>query len=193
MSHRNTSSKFCIVILPSNSSATRPRAPARPTVPKDNERVKRRLTSILVADVAGYSRLVGADEEGTLARWKAHWNSLLNPKIKQHFGRLVRTRGDRAAAVSSGTDAAAAAAPKPAAVVEPAAVADDNALDSAALLAVIRDMADDLPGMMAEPEAQARSSAQGPDHSQHSFYSRLASVLSEFRNGLGTALNAPQV
>ena len=94
MSHRNTSSKICIVILPSNSSATRPRAPTRSTVPKDNERVKRRLTSILVADVAGYSRLVGADEEGTLARWKAHWNALLNPKIKEHFGRLVRTSGD---------------------------------------------------------------------------------------------------
>jgi class 3 adenylate cyclase len=95
MSHRSPSSKICIVILPGNSSATRARAPARPTgVPKDNERVKRRLTSILVADVAGYSRLVGADEEGTLARWKAHWNTLLNPKIKEHFGRLVRTSGD---------------------------------------------------------------------------------------------------
>jgi hypothetical protein len=59
----------------------------------------------------------------------------------------------------------------------------------AALLAVIKDMLDDLPGMIAELEAQARLSAQDQDHSEHSFYSRLASVFAEFRNGLTTALN----
>lgn len=37
------------------------------------ERVERRLMAILAADVAGYSRLVGVDEEGTLAKWKSHW------------------------------------------------------------------------------------------------------------------------
>ena len=54
-------------------------------------------------------------------------------------------------------------------------------------------MADDLPGMIAELEYNARSSAQNQDHSEHAFYSRLASVFAEFRNGLTTALNAPQV
>jgi hypothetical protein len=47
--------------------------------------------------------------------------------------------------------------------------------------------------MIAEPEAQARLSAQDQDHSQHSFYSRLASVFGEFRNRLANAWNAPQV
>ena len=40
--------------------------------------------AILAADVAGYSRLVGADEEGTLAQWKAHWREFIDPKIKEH-------------------------------------------------------------------------------------------------------------
>jgi len=44
--------------------------------------------------VAGYSRLVGADEEGTLAEWKEHWSILVNSKIKEHLGRLVRITGD---------------------------------------------------------------------------------------------------
>jgi len=106
--------------------------------------------------------------------------------------------GRGAAAVSGNTGAVAAAAPKPAAVVDPTAVADhavadDTILDRAALLAVIKDMADDLPGMIAELEYNARSSAQNQDHSEHAFYSRLASVFAEFRNGLTTALNAPQV
>ena len=55
------------------------------------ERVERRLMAILAADVAGYSRLVGADEEGTLARWKAHWRELIDPKITEH-GALWRRR-----------------------------------------------------------------------------------------------------
>src|SRR5215471_4388289 len=59
-----------------------------------HERVERRLTAILAADVAGYSRLVGADEEGTLAQWKAHWSVLIEPTIKEHRGRIVRVIGD---------------------------------------------------------------------------------------------------
>jgi adenylate cyclase len=50
--------------------------------------------AILAADVAGYSRLVGADEEGTLAQWKAHWREFIDPKIKEHTGRIVRITGD---------------------------------------------------------------------------------------------------
>jgi tetratricopeptide (TPR) repeat protein len=58
------------------------------------ERVERRLTAILAADVAGYSRLMGADEEGTLAQLKAHRRALLDPKIAEHRGRIVKTTGD---------------------------------------------------------------------------------------------------
>ena len=58
------------------------------------ERVQRRLTAILAADIAGYSRLMGADEEGTLAQLKAHRHALLDPKIEEHQGRIVKTTGD---------------------------------------------------------------------------------------------------
>ena len=54
----------------------------------------RRLTAILAADVAGYSRLMGADEEGTLDRLKALRHELLDPKIAEHHGRIVKTTGD---------------------------------------------------------------------------------------------------
>src|SRR6478736_964217 len=54
----------------------------------------RRLAAILAADVAGYSRLMGANEEGTLERLKAHRRQLVDPKIKQHHGRIVKTTGD---------------------------------------------------------------------------------------------------
>ena len=54
----------------------------------------RRLTVILAADVAGYSRLMGADEEGTHERLKAHLRELVNPKIKEHSGRIVKNTGD---------------------------------------------------------------------------------------------------
>src|SRR2546423_7162349 len=56
--------------------------------------VKRRLAAILAADVAGYSRLMGADEEGTLESLKAHRRELFDPKIKEHRGRIVKTTGD---------------------------------------------------------------------------------------------------
>jgi adenylate cyclase len=54
----------------------------------------RRLAAIFAADVAGYSRLVGADEEGTLARLTSHRRELIEPKIAEHQGRLVKTTGD---------------------------------------------------------------------------------------------------
>ena len=54
----------------------------------------RRLAAILAADVAGYSRLIGADEGGTLERLKAVRRELFDPKIGEHRGRLVKTTGD---------------------------------------------------------------------------------------------------
>src|SRR5215472_4669678 len=54
----------------------------------------RRLAAILAADVAGYSRLMGADEEGTHERLKAHLRELVNPKIAEHRGRIVKNTGD---------------------------------------------------------------------------------------------------
>jgi adenylate cyclase len=56
--------------------------------------VERRLAAILAADVAGYSRLMGADEEGTHERLKAHLRELVDPKIKEHRGRTVKNTGD---------------------------------------------------------------------------------------------------
>jgi len=56
--------------------------------------MERRLTAIFAADVAGYSRLVGADEEGTIDRLGAHRRELIEPKIAEHQGRLVKTTGD---------------------------------------------------------------------------------------------------
>jgi len=58
------------------------------------ERVERRLTAILAADVAGYSRLMGQDEAGTLARLRAHRRELIDPEIAKHKGRIVKTTGD---------------------------------------------------------------------------------------------------
>src|SRR5262252_6764067 len=54
----------------------------------------RRLAAILAADVAGYSRLMGEDEEDTLAALKAIRRELADPKIKEHHGRIVKTTGD---------------------------------------------------------------------------------------------------
>jgi adenylate cyclase len=58
------------------------------------ERVGRKLAAILAADVAGYSRLMGADEEDTLAALKTHRRELIDPKIAEHRGRVVKTTGD---------------------------------------------------------------------------------------------------
>jgi adenylate cyclase len=54
----------------------------------------RRLAAILAADVAGYSRLMGADEEGTHERLQGHFRELVNPKIVEHRGRIVKKTGD---------------------------------------------------------------------------------------------------
>jgi class 3 adenylate cyclase len=54
----------------------------------------RRLAAIFAADVVGYSRLMGADEEGTHERFKAHLRELVDPKIRAHHGRIVKTTGD---------------------------------------------------------------------------------------------------
>ena len=54
----------------------------------------RRLAAIFAADVAGYSRLMGADEEGTHERLKAHLRELVHPKIEEHSGRIVKNTGD---------------------------------------------------------------------------------------------------
>src|ERR1700730_8144536 len=56
--------------------------------------VERKLAAILAADVAGYSRLMGADEEGTHERLKAHFRELVEPNIKEHRGRTVKNTGD---------------------------------------------------------------------------------------------------
>src|SRR5262250_2665631 len=57
-------------------------------------RVARKLAAILAADVVGYSRLMGVDEEGTLRQLKAHRKELVDPKITEHRGRIVKTTGD---------------------------------------------------------------------------------------------------
>jgi adenylate cyclase len=58
------------------------------------DQTKRKLAAILAADIAGYSQLMGADEEGTLARLKELRSELIDPKNKQHRGRIVKTTGD---------------------------------------------------------------------------------------------------
>jgi class 3 adenylate cyclase len=59
-----------------------------------SERVERRLTAILAADVAGYSRLTGLDEEGTHVQLQDHLRTLVDPKIAEHHGRVVKNTGD---------------------------------------------------------------------------------------------------
>jgi TolB-like protein len=60
----------------------------------EEERVQRRLAAILAADVVGYSRLTGVDEEGTIARLRALRRELIDPAIATHCGRIVKTTGD---------------------------------------------------------------------------------------------------
>ena len=57
-------------------------------------RAQRRLSAILAGDIAGYSRLMGANEEGTLATLRAHRGEFIDPTIAQHRGRIVKTTGD---------------------------------------------------------------------------------------------------
>jgi class 3 adenylate cyclase/pimeloyl-ACP methyl ester carboxylesterase len=60
----------------------------------DSKAIQRRLAAILAADVVGYSRLMGADEVGTLTALKAHRRELVDPAIAGHSGRIVKTTGD---------------------------------------------------------------------------------------------------
>jgi adenylate cyclase len=60
----------------------------------EKARVERHLAAILAADVAGYSRLMGTDEVGTLARLRAHRGEVLNPAIEMHRGQIANTAGD---------------------------------------------------------------------------------------------------
>jgi adenylate cyclase len=57
-------------------------------------RVDRRLAAIIAGDIAGYSRLMGTDEEGTLRQLKAHRKRLVDSRITEHRGRIVKTTGD---------------------------------------------------------------------------------------------------
>src|SRR5450631_3364224 len=59
-----------------------------------DERTVRKLMAIVAADVCGYSRLMGVDEEGTLAQLNDHRRALVDPKIAEHRGRIVKTTGD---------------------------------------------------------------------------------------------------
>src|ERR1700748_2897530 len=61
-------------------------------MPKDQ--VERRLAAIFAGDIAGYSRLMSVDEEGTLRQLKGHRKELVDPKITEHRGRIVKTTGD---------------------------------------------------------------------------------------------------
>ncbi len=56
--------------------------------------MERRLAAILLTDIVGYSRLMGLDEEGTIARQRVHREEVIDPKIFEHGGRIVKTTGD---------------------------------------------------------------------------------------------------
>jgi adenylate cyclase len=58
------------------------------------DHVERKLAAIFAGDVAGYSRLMGVDEEGTLHQLKTHRKELVDPKITEHRGHIVKTTGD---------------------------------------------------------------------------------------------------
>ena len=73
--------------------------------------MERRLAAVLAADVVGYSRLMEADEAGTLAALKSHREDLIDPEIAEHYGRIVKLMGDGALVeFASVVDAVACAA-----------------------------------------------------------------------------------
>src|SRR5690349_1923580 len=76
--------------MPSPAESTRP----MPSEAFEQTRSERRLAAILAADVAGFSRLMGEDEEGTLARLKALRREVCDSSIAAHRGRIVKTTGD---------------------------------------------------------------------------------------------------
>jgi TolB-like protein len=63
-------------------------------MPLTGERIERRLVAILAADVVGYSRLTGIDEEGTHVQLKEHFRVLVDPQVREHHGRIVKHTGD---------------------------------------------------------------------------------------------------
>jgi adenylate cyclase len=73
---------------------------SREAAPMPADAVERKLVAILAADIVGYSRLVGLDEEGTLARLKGLRRELIDPTISEQHGRIVKTTGDRDRIVS---------------------------------------------------------------------------------------------
>ena len=84
------------------------------------ERVQRRLAAVLAADVAGYSRLMGADEIGTLSALKAIRREIVDPAVTEHRGRIVKTTGDgMLVEFSSAVDAVACAMTVQAKMIEP--------------------------------------------------------------------------
>src|ERR1700731_457829 len=90
----------------------------------------RRLAAILAADVAGYSRLIGVDEEGTLNRLKSIRAELIDPKIADHHGRIVKTTGDGLLVeFGSVVDALRCATEWQAGIVERNAGASDNRIE----------------------------------------------------------------
>ena len=60
-----------------------------------SERIERKLVAMVAADVAGFSRLIAADKESTVARLNAHREALIEPKIAEHGGRIIKSAGDR--------------------------------------------------------------------------------------------------
>src|SRR6476619_3775627 len=96
-----------------------------------DERVERRLAAVLAADVAGYSRLMGLDEEGTLAQLKSCRKTLVDPAIAAHRGRIVKTTGDgMLVEFASAVDAARAAVEVQRAMAGPNAdVPQDNRIE----------------------------------------------------------------
>lgn len=71
-----------------------PRSPLYPFDILGNGRDERRLAAILAADIVGYSHLMEADESGTLAQLRTHRKEVIDPKIEEYGGRVVKTTGD---------------------------------------------------------------------------------------------------
>ena len=65
----------------------------------ESQHEERRLTTILAVDIVGYSRLMAADEAGTLAQLKTHRKELIEPKTAEYHGRVVKLMGDRVSGV----------------------------------------------------------------------------------------------
>jgi TolB-like protein/class 3 adenylate cyclase len=81
-------------MTPVDAAIVQPNTFVREESPLVEDRVDRRLAAILAADIAGYSRLMGTDDEGTLRLLKAHRKEVVDPKIAEHRGRIVKTTGD---------------------------------------------------------------------------------------------------